>query len=218
MQCLILGQGVSRRLGPVVNIITKFNMFRPSAYFKMRGEGWRYYSKELLSIGYHHTGANITWGQSVSRKVGLQLLFGDLLELESTLNRKLPWFHQWPYLVRAAVISRAFHAEDDFLSTKMGVEMGGGVWGTLNGSLRPSICFEECLNREWHGLDEQERRLRIAELDLVYLNLMLANLREKEKLDAQRRLQRHALYTKRIASRRPRRRLPLLAPAGEVRP
>lgn len=218
MQCLILGQGVSRRLGPVVNIIIKFNVFRPSAYFKMRGEGWRYYSKELLSIGYRHTGANITWGQSVTPEMGLQLLFGDLLKLESTLNRELPWFHKWPYLVRAAVISRAFHVGDYFLSTKMGVEMGGGAWGTLNGSYRPSICFEECLSRDWQHLNEQERQLRSAELDLVYLSGILADLRKKEKLDAQRRLQRHALYTKRIASRRPRRRLPLLAPAGGVQP
>jgi hypothetical protein len=216
MKCLILGQGVSRRLGPVANIITKFNVFRPSAYFKMRGEGWRYYSKELLSIGYCHTGANIAWGQSVSRKVGLQLLFGDLLELESTLNRELPWFHRWPYLVRAAVISRAFHTGDYFLSTKMGVEMGGSSRGTLNGSHRPSICFEECLCRDWQHLNEQEKQLRSAELDLVYLSGMLADLREKEKLDARRRLRRHALYVKRMASRRPRLKLPLLAPSGAV--
>ena len=218
MKCLILGQGVSRRLSPVVNIITKFNVFRPSAYFKLRGEGWRYYSKELLSIGYCHTGANIAWGQSISKYEGLQLLFADLLKLESTLNHKLPWFHQWSYLVRAAVISRAFHTGDYFLSTKMGVEMGGGVWGTLNGAYRPSICFEECLCRDWQHLNEQERQLRSAELNLVYLNGLLADLREKEKLDAQRRLQRRALYTKRIASRRPRRSLLLHAPAGGVQP
>jgi hypothetical protein len=217
MKCLILGQGVSKRLGPVVNIITKFNVFRPSAYCLKLGYGWLYDNKPLL-IGYCHTSANIAWGQSVSREVGLQLLFSDLLKLESTLDRELPRFHKWPYLVRAAVISRAFHTGDKFLSTKMGVEMGGGVWGTLNGAYRPSICFEECLSSEWQHLNEQERQLRIAELDLIYLNGILANLREKEKLDAQRRLQRHALYTKRIASRRPRRRLPLLAPAGGVQP
>ena len=96
--------------------------------------------------------------------------------------------------------------------------MGGSSRGTLNGSHRPSICFEECLCRDWQHLNEQQKELRTAELDLIYLNMMLADLREKEKLDARRRLQRHALYTKRIASRRPRRRLPLLAPAGGVQP
>lgn len=114
----ILGKGVSKRLGPVVNIITRFNTFRPSAYHPLRYEDgyWRgiYCLDEPLFIGYRHTSKNIAWGQAISRGQGLQLLFDDLLGLESKLNRKLPWFHQWHYLVRAAVISRAFHAGDCF--------------------------------------------------------------------------------------------------------
>ncbi len=204
----VLSQGVSKRLGPAVNIITQFNVFRPSAYFSMcdKGPFWFHHDKPL-SIGYCHTSANIAWGQSISRKMGLQLLFGDLLELESTLNRKLPWFHQWHYLVRAAVISRAFHEGHYFFHSKMGIEMGNSTRGTLNGSHRPSICLEECLFAQWERLDDKQKKLRIAELDLVYLRDTLVRLKEKERLDASRRSRRNALYVKRIASRRLRRRL-----------
>jgi GH24 family phage-related lysozyme (muramidase) len=180
----ILGKGVSKRLGPAVNIITRFNTFRPSAYYPLRdelGRGRWYYSKELLSIGYRHTGKNIVWGQTISRREGLQLLFDDLLELESNLNRELPWFHQWHYLVRAAVISRAFHEGSYFFSSKMGIAMGGGPWGTLNGSYRPSLCLEECHSSQWEHLNDKQKELRIAELDLVYLKDELMGLKEKEK-------------------------------------
>ncbi len=206
----VLSQGVSKRLGPAVNIITRFNTFRPSACYPLRDEldrGRWYYSKELLFIGYRHTSENIAWGQAISKEQGLQLLFDDLLALESKLNHKLPWFHQWHHLVRAAVISRAFHEGHYFFHSKMGIEMGNSTRGTLNGSIRPSICLEECLSAQWERLDDKQKKLRIAELDLVYLRDTLVRLKEKERLDASRRSRRNALYVKRIASRRLRRRL-----------
>lgn len=63
----------------------------------------------------------------------------------------------------------------------MAEEMGGGVWGTLNGSHRPSLCLEECLSAQWEHLDDKQKELRIAELDLVYLRDTLVRLQEKEK-------------------------------------
>jgi hypothetical protein len=89
----------------------------------------------------------------------------------------------------------------------MGIEMGNSTRGTLNGSHRPSICLEECLFAQWERLDDKQKKLRIAELDLVYLRDTLVRLKEKERLDASRRSRRNALYVKRIASRRLRRRL-----------
>jgi hypothetical protein len=133
-----------------------------------------------LFIGYHHTSKTIAWGQAISKEQGLQLLFNDLLQLESNLNRELPWFHQWHYLVRAAVISRAFHEGSYFFSSKMGIAMGGGPWGTLNGSYRPSLCLEECLSAQWEYLNDKQKELRIAELDLVDLKDKLMELKEKE--------------------------------------
>ncbi len=206
----VLSQGVSKRLGPAVNIITQFNVFRPSAYFSMcdKGPFWFHHDKPL-SIGYCHTSANIAWGQIIGREKGLQLLYNDLLELELKLAQKLCLFSGYSHLLRAAIISRAFHEGDWFFSSEMARAMNchPASWLALEARRFPSECFRECVSRGWEKLNEHQKELRKAEMELLDLNHFLWRLREMKRLEGLRRSRRNTLYAKRIASRRPRRRL-----------
>ncbi|MFN5833574.1 MAG: hypothetical protein ACK459_07550 [Akkermansiaceae bacterium] len=212
----ILGQGVSKRLGPVVDIITRFNTFSPSAYYPLRDEldrGRWHYSKELLFIGYRHISTSITWGQTIGREKGLQLLYDDLLELESKLAQKLCLFSCYSHLLRAAIISRAFHEGDYFFLSEMARAMNCHTTSrlALEATRYPSECFRECVCKGWEKLDEHQKELRKAEMELLDLNHFLWRLRETKRLEGLRRSRRNTLYAKRIASRRPRRRLGVTA-------
>jgi hypothetical protein len=201
----ILGQGVSKRLGPVVDIITRFNVFHPAAYIPLRDE----LRVDRLFIGYRHVSTSITWGQTISREKGLQLLYNDLLELELKLVQGLCLFSGYSHLLRAAIISRAFHEGDWFFSSEMARAMNCHPASrlALEASRFPSECFCECVSKGWEKLNEHQKELRKAEMELLDLNHFLWRLREMKRLEGLRRSRRNTLYAKRIASRRPRRRL-----------
>jgi hypothetical protein len=201
----ILSQGVSKRLGPAVNIITRFNVFHPTAYIPLRDE----LRVDRLFIGYRHTSTSITWGQTIGREKGLQLLYNDLLELELKLAQKLCLFSGYSHLLRAAIISRAFHEGNWFFSSEMARAMNchHASWLALEASRFPSECFRKCVSRGWEKLNERQKELRKAEMELLDLNHFLWRLREMKRLEGLRRSRRNTLYAKRIASRRPRRRL-----------
>jgi hypothetical protein len=210
----ILGQGVSKRLGPVVDIITRFNVFHPTAYLPLRDElrvdrYWLCLNKNHLFIGYRHISTSTTWGQTISRVKGLQLLYNDLLELESKLAQKLCLFSGYSHLLRAAIISRAFHEGDYFFSSEMARAMNCHPASrlALEATRFPSDCFCECVYKGWEKLNEHQKELRKAEMKLLDLNHFLWSLRETKRLEGLRRSRRNTLYAKRIASRRPRRRL-----------
>lgn len=214
MTPLILGQGVSKRLGPVVNIITRFNIFRPSAYFPLCDErewGRRVHpwNQDFLLIGYRHVIPNAAWGKTISKEEGLQLLFDDLLELESKLNQRLCLFHTKHYLLRAAVISRAFHEGNDFFHGEMARAMKCAPDSrfAFDATFYFSDFLYERIYAGWGNFSNREKELRRAELDLVELFDRLRVFREKAERDARRASQLKELHAKRLATRRPRRKL-----------